>query len=58
MIRCGIGSEYDGVGENKQDDAQWYRNVSECERLASPMACTFTLTLKIPIWPPVRPAIP
>ena len=36
MIRCGIGSEYDGVGENKQDDAQWYRNVSECERLGIP----------------------
>ncbi len=24
MIRCGIGSEYDGVGENKQDDAHGY----------------------------------
>ena len=36
MIRCGIGSEYDGIGPNNQDDAQWYRNVSECERLGIP----------------------
>ena len=36
ILRCGIGSEYDGVGENKQDDAYWEYNASECERLGIP----------------------
>lgn len=36
IIRCGIGNEYDGVGENKQDDAYWEYNASECERLGIP----------------------
>ena len=36
VIRCGIGGEYDGIGENKQDDAYWDYNVSECERLGIP----------------------
>ncbi|MEE0799753.1 MAG: GH25 family lysozyme [Gemmiger sp.] len=36
MIRCGIGSEYDGIGENKQDDAYWEYNASSCERLGIP----------------------
>ena len=36
ILRCGIGSEYDGVGENKQDDAYWKYNASECERLGIP----------------------
>ncbi len=30
ILRCGIGSEWDGVGENKQDDAYWYTNANAC----------------------------
>lgn len=31
ILRCGYGSDYDS-----QDDKQWARNVSECERLGIP----------------------
>ena len=31
IIRCGYGSDYEN-----QDDKQWHRNVSECERLGIP----------------------
>ena len=36
MIRCGFGDD-----ETKQDDQQWARNVSECERLGIPYGVYF-----------------
>ena len=36
IIRCGYGSEYDGVGTYDQDDSRWYENVQACESLGIP----------------------
>lgn len=39
IIRCGFGSDEkdkNGKPTRKQDDSQWMRNVSECERLGIP----------------------
>ena len=49
IIRCGYGDDY-----YNQDDKQWLRNVSECERLGIPYGVYIIHMLKIQIWLQVK----